>query len=137
MLSGTACSNSCTDIGCLAGVSATLTPRQAPWQSGDYTLDLTIDRRDEHCAFSLVPSDSTRSLSCGGGVRMELATTALRVLVDAAPKTLSLSLSRGGTVLLAVSPMLNYRESEYRESEPNGPDCGVCRSASIELTVVN
>jgi len=92
-------------------------------------LDLTIDGRDEQCEFRL-PDDASSSATCGEGVRVQLATTTLRVLLTGAPKALSVTLSRDGGEVFADSPTL-----KYRESEPNGPDCGVCRSASVDLTV--
>jgi hypothetical protein len=63
---------------------------------------------------------------------VELATTTLRVLLTGAPKALSITLSRDGGEIFADSPSV-----KYRESEPNGPDCGVCRSASMDLTVAD
>jgi hypothetical protein len=137
-LNGTACGigHSCTDIGCGSGVLATLTPQSGTWQEGQYTLDLTIDGRKQECTWR-IPSDSpTGYASCGAGVRVELTSNvddfALRVLVGSTPKALGLSLSRDGTVILAESPTLTYQESH-----PNGPDCGVCRSTTVDLTVVD
>jgi hypothetical protein len=130
-LAGAGCEHSCTDIGCGSGVSATLTRESGSWEEGEYTLDLAIDGRDEQCVLQL-PDDAGRSASCGGGVRVELATTTMRVLVADAPKALSITLSRDGGELLSDSPTLTYGESE-----PNGPDCGVCRSAHVDLTVAD
>jgi hypothetical protein len=138
VLNGTACGigHSCTDIGCGSGVSVTLTPQSGTWQEGQYTLDLTMDGRKQECTLR-IPNDSpTGHVSCGGGVRMEFTSNVddfvLRVLVDSAPKSLGLSLSRDGTVILAESPTLTYQESH-----PNGADCGVCRSTSVDVTVVD
>lgn len=137
-LNGTACdiAHSCTDIGCGSGVWATLTPQSGTWQEGQYTLVLTMDGRKQECTLR-IPNDSTTGYeSCGGGVRMEFTSNVddfvLRVLVDSTPMALDLSLSRDGTVILAESPTLTYQESH-----PNGPDCGVCRSASVDLTVAD
>lgn len=134
-LGGAACGigHYCSDRGCdNRSITATLTPQSGTWQQGEYTLDLTMDGRKERCTFR-IPS-SVSSLSCGAGVRVYFARNvddfALRLLSDLAPKALSLSLSLEGRSVLAESPTLTYEESY-----PNGPDCGVCRSASVELTV--
>jgi hypothetical protein len=165
LLWGSACSalsfteqHVCTLIGCGDGVSISLRPTDGFWPDGDYTFALVVDGQTQSCIanvpkdlpqngniaeFACSPKDRsvywTQDTSCqeqrdGNSVSQTCALIPNRFTantnVSGTPAVFSVSLERDGVELIGqtVSPT-------YKESRPNGPECGpVCRQAKVELT---
>ncbi len=130
----------CTMIGCVDGLILSMDP--APkWEPGHYDLSITLDGREVQCTgdLPLKPCEEGLSFQCSsGGVQIMEGGCALPrdqhglgdIMIDGAPRNVSVRLARNGQVLVA----LNKIAPSYQVSRPNGPGCEpVCRSATESL----
>jgi hypothetical protein len=157
-LNGAGCelgAHDCTDIGCADNASLRITS-DADWAAGSYRLDLSLDEREGSVEFALPddlpPRGSVTWLKGIEGVDIGLQEVAECTSVrhgDAIsqscqpiPNRYELTIGTLGTparfsVALARDAETVVEESgelAYRESRPNGPECGpVCSSAEVEL----
>jgi len=126
-------SDSCTDIGC-TGLTVAVRPASTAWQPGEYQLELTLDDGSRSCSFvlpdDLAQGSSNKRLDCGSHVFPELGQQALQIRFSVNPERLGLRLLRDGDVVLSSDGA-----PPYEKFYPNGRDCGVCWTASMELTV--
>lgn len=132
----------CTMIGCMDGFSIELRPSSA-WPAGEYSFAFVIDGAPVTCtgALPLPACDGGPALTCdaAGAVQIGESGCALPpeshgfsdILFTGAPKTVELTISRGGAPLLART-----FTPTYVQSQPNGEGCPpVCKSASATLTL--
>jgi hypothetical protein len=148
--------HSCTEIGCLDGVTLELTPGGGTFADGNYTLELIAETTRSACRFAI--PDSTPSQGTVGTVDCDLGLDAfiqqaaectemrtadavsescrplpgqftLNAQLQATPETLAVRLVRDG-----VSLVEQTLTPAYETSRPNGPDCDPeCRQAQVSL----
>lgn len=114
----------CTEIGCLDGIRFTMTPPVA----AEVTIELTGD----------ISLTCTQALRSGiGGCRdagLTLSTDEQWRLASVEiggrhPKAIAIRVLAAGVVEREVSAT-----PKYRDDQPNGPDCGGCRVATVDVS---
>lgn len=153
---GNACT--CTLIDCSNAAYVDI-GREGAWQDGSYTLEVSLDDEQRRCDFvvpdDLPAKDRSVSLDCGDGIDAQLGHPSkctstssndgnsgsgsctpipdeheISLELRGNPKTVSITLSRDGAVILSDS-----RAPKYERDYPNGSDCDEgCRQAGYELS---
>jgi hypothetical protein len=158
----TGCSqHSCTEIGCRDSASLSLQTADNHWTSGDYELTIVAGDTSTTCTFrlpeDLPPMGSPKPLNCDPSIGSDVSVLSqvytctetrtkdavsqsctpvadeytLEVMLPGTPSDVVLRLDRDGTTLVDQTQALTYKESR-----PNGPDCGpVCQQASVVVAV--
>jgi len=151
--------HTCTEIGCVDGLSLALRTADGTWFNGSYALTFDVDGKLHTCEM-ILPRDrpatgSLTELSCDPALgwrkpTLEEVTTcqqqtnpgsvsqscepipghlSLHVFVPDAPQRVKVGVSRDGVTLLEQTVTPNYVESR-----PNGEDCEpLCRSATATV----
>jgi hypothetical protein len=158
LLMGTGCSDtrSCNASGCIDGVAVILKSETGAWSNGAYDVEVDVNDRTLKCHFMLpdqLPGPtSTPSIECDVGLDAYLSQSAeceeakqgnaasqrctpiddqydLLLIVVGTPKQLPLRVSRDASQIWSEEP-----SPAYQERDQNGPGCGICRGATVELT---
>lgn len=137
---------SCTEIGCVNGVTLDLTPAGG-WKPGTYRFEIDIDGAVTTCEGSLplAPCTSGPQVTCtpgGNRVRITESGCALPAgqhqfsqihLSDESAKSVAVKVSRNGTELVQKT-----FAPKYLTSQPNGPGCpGICTEYANVLEIPN
>jgi hypothetical protein len=159
LLLGTSCgeAKSCTMAGSFEGVIAILKTDSGAWPDGAYDAEVDVPNRTLKCHWAFTDPLSRTNLrpnaKCDTGLQAELwqrnecvetkQGNAVRqsctliddqydlwLFVSGTPRQLTVRMSRDSSEILS-----ERREPLYSDDEPNGPGCGVVRSASVDLTV--
>lgn len=134
-----AAQQACTEIGCTNGVTFSVDPARA-WGRGVYRFSFIFDNKIVDCRarLPLKPCAEGPSVTCDGtGVMITESGCALPkeshgfgdIHIDGAPTRVVARVIYNNKLLVTrtIRPA-------YRESRPNGPQCGpVCRSAAYDL----
>lgn len=134
-----AAAQSCTEIGCVNGLSFT-TAANYDWKNGQYDIRVALDYKTVECRgeLPLHPCDQGPTFTCDDPkVRIEESGCAMQddqhaitgIYIDDTPNKAMISIMRN------VRPVITRTVvPQYAISRPNGPGCGpVCRSAAYEL----
>lgn len=130
----------CTQAGCLPGVSLELHPASAAsFAAGTLGIDVATDAASAHFDCTIDAANGGDGCMRGGSPTLQASpvtnaagVTAIHVSIYAAPRTVTVRVTRAGSSVVAqlIVPT-------YHEYYPNGPDCDdtPCRSATADLDV--
>ena len=125
--------NACTLIGCSPPLIVTVSSEADNAFAVAHTIRLELD--DD--VYELIcEGDDCTGLSGGDGPPVGMFSGAKGVTfevhapTDEEPATVALEVTVEGDSVLSESVM-----PDYEETFPNGPDCGVCRNASVEFVL--
>ncbi len=121
-----ACDEGCTDVGCESGVVLNFSPTIS--EPGLYRISVEQSDQDGSCEIS-VPAD-TSAARCGPFSLFISQDGTISALKAPATSSLSLIVQRNedAAQVFEVQP-------GFIDSEPNGPDCGVCSTATEVITL--
>jgi hypothetical protein len=129
-------SGSCTEIGCIDGLSVTFAP--ALMGKGTYRFDVTVDGTPYSCD-ATIPLEGSSTV-CGAdnvvsiflsGTELDPSKQSLPGLhVEGTPKSVQIQVHRD-KALVADADL----SPKYQEVQPNGPHCPpTCHSAAVDVT---
>jgi hypothetical protein len=123
----TACSSSCTDIGCIEAVTVSFSHPVS--QAGAYIVDLGADATHLKCTITLPAHGSASCDDPRAYVFVDSAGALTFASVDGRIKSLAVTVLRDGTEVASGT-----FQPAYQGVELNGPGCGTCSQATETLT---
>jgi hypothetical protein len=125
-----ACTRACTNVGCI-GLTLTLQPSAGTLPVGAYRVELELDGVTEVCSFTVANGAALAGVDCATEApEFTLPDAHVQILLDDADQ-ISYRITHDGTELVPVTTVT----PAYTVLEPNGPGCGSCRSANIDVAL--